>query len=275
VEWRQNPNVEKDKMQRYLGQFTFLMTVVLELSSILVLTHYVIFPDSNIHLLLTWMPSWLRNHWITFILYGSLWVWLVMALYSIIAFILITVASYGSFIVPIVCKELVRDKVKGYKTKGLLRLLPKHLTMEYRKIEVIQLNVNEQLGVTLISLEALIGETVVFSNFALLTMWEELDGITAAVFVFVALGVTICWVGFLEGFGMFHKRGQELLESWRLARWSSKMDRIWVEKFAKTCRPLAMRSKEQFCVKRLSSLRFLQGVVVGKLSLVLAKAVKK
>jgi hypothetical protein len=275
VEWRQNPNVEKDKMQRYLGQFTFLMTVVLELSSILVLTHYVIFPDSNIHLLLTWMPSWLRNHWITFILYGSLWVWLVMALYSIIAFILITVASYGSFIVPIVCKELVRDKVKGYKTKGLLRLLPKHLTMEYRKIEVIQLNVNEQLGVTLISLEALIGETVVFSNFALLTMWEELDGITAAVFVFVALGVTICWVGFLEGFGMFHKRGQELLESWRLATWSSKMDRIWVEKFAKSCRPLAMRSKEHFCVKRLSSLRFLQGVVVGTLSLVLAKSVKK
>jgi hypothetical protein len=275
VEWRQNPNVEKDKMQRYLGQFTFLMTVVLELSSILVLTHYVIFPDSNIHLLLTWMPSWLRNHWITFILYGSLWVWLVMALYSIIAFILITVASYGSFIVPIVCKELVRDKVKGYKTKGLLRLLPKHLTMEYRKIEVIQLNVNEQLGVTLISLEALIGETVVFSNFALLTMWEELDGITAAVFVFVALGVTICWVGFLEGFGMFHKRGQELLESWRLATWSSKMDRIWVGKFAKSCRPLAMRSKEHFCVKRLSSLRFLQGVVVGTLSLVLAKSVKK
>jgi hypothetical protein len=275
VEWRLNPDVEKDRMQRYLGQFTLLMTVVLELSSIFVLLHYVIFPDSNIHLLLIWMPSWLRTHWITFVLYGILWVWFVMALYSILAFILISIASYGALIVPILCKELVRDKMNGYKTKALLRLLPKHLTMEYRRIEVIQLNVNEQLGFALISLEALIGETVVFSNFVMLTMWQELDGITAGIFVFAAVGVTICWAGFLEGFGMFHKRGQELLESWKLAKWSSKMDRIWVKKFVMSCRPLAMRSKEHFCVKRLSSLKFLQAVVVGTLSLVLAKSVKK
>jgi hypothetical protein len=84
--------------------------------------------------------------------------------------VLILITSYRALIVPIVCKELVRDKVKGYKTKGLLRLLPKHLTMEYRKIEVIQLNVNEQLGVTLSLLEALVGETVVFSKLVMLTM---------------------------------------------------------------------------------------------------------
>jgi hypothetical protein len=104
-------------------------------------------------------------------------------------------------------------------------------------------------------------------------MWQELDGLTAAVFMFVALALTISWVGFLEAFGMFHNRGKELLESWRLAKWSSKMDRIWVQKFVKSCRPLAMRSKEHFCVKRLSSLNFLQGIVVGTLSLVLAKSV--
>jgi hypothetical protein len=273
VEWRLNPDVEKDKMQRNLTKITLFVTVVLEVSSIFVLIHYVIYPDSSMHLLLMWMPSWLRTHWVTFVLYGVLWVWFVMALYSILAFILIVIASYGALIVPIVCRELVRGKISGYKTKGLLRLLPKHVTMEYRKIQVIQLNVNEQLGVTLISLEALIGETAVYSNFIMLTMWEELDGITAAVFVFIAVAVTIGWVVFLEGFGMFHKRGQELLESWRLASWSSKMDRIWVEKFVKSCRPLAMRSKEHFCVRRISSLKFLQAVVVGTLSLVLAKSV--
>jgi hypothetical protein len=210
------------------------------------------------------------DHWITLVLYGVLWVWLVMALYSIMAFTLITIASYGTLIVPIVCKELVRDKVNGYKTKGLLRLLPKQLTMEYRKIEVIQLNVNEQLGFTLISIQALVGETVVFSNFVMFTMSQELDGLTAAFFMFITLVLTIGWVGFLEAFGMFHNRGQELLESWRLTKWSSKMERIWVQKFVKSCRPIAMRSKEHFCVKRLSSLTFLQGIVVGTLSLVLA-----
>jgi hypothetical protein len=73
--------------------------------------------------------------------------------------------------------------------------------------------------------------------------------------------------------GMFHKRGQELLECWRLARWSSKRDRIWVDRFVKSCRPLGMRSKEHFCVKRLSGLTFVHVIVVGTLSLVLAKSV--
>jgi hypothetical protein len=270
VEWRLSPDVEKDRMQWYVTNFTLFITVVLEVSSVFVLIHYVVFPDSNIHLLFMWMPSWLRTHWITLVLYGVLWVWLVMALYSVLAFTLITIASYGALIVPIVSKELVREKAIGCKTKAFLRLLPKHLTMEYRKIEVIQLNVNEQLGFTLISIEALVGETVVFSNFVMLTMWQELDGLTAAVFMFVALTLTIGWVVFLEAFGMFHDRGKE---SWRLAKWSSKMDRIWVQKFVKSCKPLAMRSKEHFCVKRLSSLNFLQGIVVGTLSLVLAKSV--
>jgi hypothetical protein len=273
VEWRLNPDVEKDKMHWWLTKFVLIATVFLELSSIFILIHYIFFPDSNIHLLLIWMPTLLRTHWITLVLYGVLWIWLVMALYSIMAFILMVIVTYGALVVPIVCKELVRGKVNGYKTKWMLRLIPRHLTMEYRKIEIIHLNTNEIIGVAIIPFQALVGETVVFSNFVMLTMWEELDGITAAVFIFVTFGLTMAYAGFLEGFGIFHKRGKELLETWRLARWSSKRDRIWIKKFVKSCRPLAMRSKEQFCVKRLSSLHFVQGIVVGTLSLILAKSV--
>jgi hypothetical protein len=131
VEWRLSPDVEKDRMQWYVTKFTLFMTVVLEVSSVFVLIHYVVFPDSNIHLLLMWMPSWLRTHWITLVLYGVLWVWLVMALYSMLAFTLITIASYGALIVPIVSNELVREKAIRYKTKALLRLLPRNLTMKY------------------------------------------------------------------------------------------------------------------------------------------------
>jgi hypothetical protein len=272
VDWRLKQDVEKDKTQVYLGKFTLLMTVILEVSSLFVLIHYILFPDSNIHLLLIWMPGWLRIHWITFVLYGVLWIWLDLGLYSIMAFILIVISSYGTLIVPIMCRELFRGKVNGYKTKWMLRLLPRHLTMEYRKIEIIQLNLNEILGVTIIPLQALIAETVVFSNFVMLTMWEWLDGVTAAVFIFVAVGVTVAWVGFLEELGMFHKQGKEPLESWTLARWSSKGERLWVGKFVKSCRPMGMRSKDQFCVKRLSSLQFMQGIVVGTMSLILAKS---
>jgi hypothetical protein len=183
VNWRLKQDVEKDKTQVYLGKFTLLMTVLLEVSSVFVLIHYILFPDSNIHLLLIWMPGWLRIHWITFVLYGVVWIWLVLAIYSIMAFILIVISSYGTLIVPIVCRELFRGKVDGYKTKWMLRLLPRHLTMEYRKIEIIQLNMNEILGITLIPLQALVAETVVFSNYVILTMWVEFDGLTAAVFV--------------------------------------------------------------------------------------------
>jgi hypothetical protein len=101
-------------------------------------------------------------------------------------------------------------------------------------------------------------------------MWKELDGVTVFVFTFIALTSTVAWGAFLEGFGMYHKRGQELLESWKFASWSSKRDRLWVEKFVKSCKPLGMRSK-LFCVERLSSLNFVQRIVEGTLSLVLVK----
>jgi hypothetical protein len=195
VEWRINRDIEKDRMHSNVGKLTILMTAFLELSSIIVIIHYFIFPESNIHLLLAWMPSGLRTHWITLILYGALW-WIVLTIFSVINFLLVVTATYGVLIVPIVCRELVRGRVNGYKTKGLLRLLPKHLTLEYRKIEVIQLNLNELIGYTLILLAALVGETVVFSNFVLLTMWEELDGVTAIVLAFIALAPTVTWGAF-------------------------------------------------------------------------------
>jgi hypothetical protein len=66
-----------------------------------------------------------------------------LALQSIVDFILILIVTYAALIVPIVCRELVRGKLSGYKTKWILRLLPSHLTIEYGKFEVIQLNLME------------------------------------------------------------------------------------------------------------------------------------
>jgi hypothetical protein len=250
------------------------MVVLLELSFIFFLIHYVIFPGSNIHLLISWMPLGLKTSWVIMALYGILWVWFVLALLSILAFILICAAGYGSVFVPIVCSELVKGKKGGYRTKGVLRLLPKHLTMEYRKIEILQQTLNERLGYTLISFGGLIGETVVLSNFVLLTRWDELDSITAAVFIFLASAVTIGWVPFLELFGIYNERGKELLESWKLSRWSSKRIGLWIGKFVKSCRSLGMRSKEFFCIDRMSCLKFVQAIVVGTLSVILTKHAK-
>jgi hypothetical protein len=67
----------------------------------------------------------------------------VLALQSIVDFILIFIVTQAALIVSIVCRELVRGKVSGCKTKWMLRLLPNHFTKEYRKVEGIQLNLME------------------------------------------------------------------------------------------------------------------------------------
>jgi hypothetical protein len=76
-------------------------------------------------------------------------------------------------------------------------------------IEVLQLNLNAIIGYSIISLQALIRETVVFSNFVLLTIWKKLDGVTASSFIFVAVAVALVWGGFLEVPVMVHKRWDE------------------------------------------------------------------
>jgi hypothetical protein len=265
-QWKPQHDVEKDKMHWYLSWFSVASVACAIQTAIFATIHYIFFPDSNLYLLVRLMPEMIRNHWMTYIVHGCLWLWQLLALFAHLTFCFIVAVSYGVVIIPLVYTELVKGK-KCYSTKCILRST-KYLIFEYRKLEILHSNVNESMGLSIIPLHALTENSILFCNYALFTMWVLFDGVTRALLIIFVVGLLVIWGSFLEGAGIFHMQAKALLESWRTGNWSKK-DRLMMDKFRMSCRPLGIRSGNCFCVKRLSSLIFVQQIVVGTLRLFL------
>jgi hypothetical protein len=230
--------------------------------------HYIVYPDSNVYLLLSWMPIWLRSHWATIVLYGSLWLWTQLAFWAALVLFFIIITTYALFYLPLVHTELVKGR-RGYTTSSSLRL-GKNITLEYRKIEVLHLNGNEAFGWLVIPEQALIADSIIFCNYALITIGKALDSATAAVLVIFAAVLMLVMFSALEGSGIFHNQAIELLESWKYGNWSTNRERLLMGKFRKSCKPLGLRSGGVYCVKRLTGLKFVHGIIVGTLRILLA-----
>jgi hypothetical protein len=113
-------------------------------------------------------------------------------------------------------------------------------------------------------------DAIMFINYALITVGYELGGITITVIVIFAVVLMTIWVTILEATGTFHKQAETLLESFKRGYWSGGKDRLYMDKFRKSCRPLGFRSGGGFCVTRLTGLKFIQGIVVGTLRIFLS-----
>jgi hypothetical protein len=252
-----------DKVHGYLSGIAAALVPLSILSITFITLHFILYSESNIYFYLNWMPAWLRNHWFIIALYGCLWMWMQMAFWTAIIFVLVLTLSYFVVIYPLVCHELVRGS-RSYKTNSRLRLT-NNLRLEFRKLEVLHLNVLDVMGWVLLPEQALVADAIMFCNYALITVGHELDGVTTTVLVIFAVGLMTAWVTSLESMGIFHKQSETLIESFKYRHghgWNRK-NRLYMDKFRMSCRPLAFRSVGGFRIKRLTGLKFMQGIVVG------------
>jgi hypothetical protein len=127
------------------------------------------------------------------------------------------------------------------------------------------------VGWVILPEQALIADSIMFCNYTLITGGKELGGVTTTVLIIFAVALMTVWVTILEACGMFHKQAETLVESFKYGhRWSRK-DRLYMDKFRKSCRPLGFRSVGGFCIKRLTGVKFIKGIVVGTLRVALLR----
>jgi hypothetical protein len=264
-----DPNT--DKVYCYLSRIAAALVPFSILSSSVLTTHFILYPESNIYLLLVWMPPWLRNHWLTIALYGCLWLWTQMAFWTALTFGVMGILSYFVVTYQLVCNELARGW-KTYSTNSRLRRA-NNLSLEYRKLEVLHLNAVDLLGWVILPEQALIADAIMFCNYALITIGDQLDAVTVHVLVIFGVALMTAWVTILEAAGIFHKQSEKLIESFKYGHghgWNRK-DRLYMDKFRMSCRPLGFRSVGGFCIKRLTGVKFIQGIVVGTLRVALLR----
>jgi hypothetical protein len=259
-----------DKVHCYLSIIAAGLIPVSILAVSLLTLHFILYSESNIYLHLDWMPAWLKNHWFTMALYGCLWMWIQMAFWTEILFCFVLILSYFVLTYPLVSHELVKGRA-GYNTSSRLRL-PNNLILEYRKIEVVHLNAMDVVGWVILPEQALMADASLFSNYTLITGGQELGVVTTTVLVIFAGAIMTIWVTILEAAGIFHKQSETLIESFKRGHWSDKKkDRLYMDKFRKSCRPLGFRSVGGFCIKRLTGVKFIKGIVVGTLRVAITR----
>jgi hypothetical protein len=265
--WRPKfyPNMEK--RHRYLSRIAATFVPISILIPTITTIHFILYPGSNIYVLLKWMPVWLRNYPLTITLYGCLWLWMQMAFWTAIIFYVVLVWSYFTVTFPLVCNELVRGR-RSYNTNTRLRSA-NNVVLEYRKLEVLHLNVMDIVGWAILPEQALIADAIMFCNYALIRIGHQLDAVTITVLIIYGMVLTIVWVTILEFAGSFHKRANTLITSFKYGHGPNKKNRLLMDKFRKSCRPLGFRSGGGFCIKRLTGLQFMQGIVVGTMRVAL------
>jgi hypothetical protein len=256
-----------DKVHCYLSIIVAALVTLSILSITFVTLHFLLYPEANIYLSFNWMPAWLRNHWFTIALYGFLWMWTQMAYWTEILFYMVLILSYFAVTYPLISHELVRGR-RSYNTVSRLRLT-NNLRLEYRKLEVLHLNAVDVIGWVILPEQALIADAILFCNYSLITGGQQLGGVTTTVLVIFAVILMTIWVTILEAAGIYHKQAETLLESFNRGNWLHRKDRLYMDKFRKSCRPLGFRSGGGFCIKRLTGVKFVKGIVVGTLRIAL------
>lgn len=117
--------------------------------------------------------------------------------------------------------------------------------------------------------QAIFTENCLFSNFVLITQWNHLDVGTASVLaLFSIFGFIILSIDLVAG-SYIYMQSQRMLSSWKFFDWP-KVKKKYLGKFKKGCRPLAVRAGGYFCIRRLSVLKFWQGIVRGTFRALLA-----
>jgi hypothetical protein len=183
-------------------------------------------------------------------------------------FTLLISLSYFVLTYQLVSNELVMDR-KSYTTNSRLRLA-NNLSLEYRQLEVLHLNIIDNAGWVILPEQVLIADAIMFSNYTLITGGQELGGVATSVLVIFAVGLMTVWVTCLESMGIFHKQAETLIESFKHGHGWNRKDKLYMDKFRKSCRSLGYRSGGGFCIKRITSLKFIQGIVVGTLRVFLS-----
>lgn len=172
---------------------------------------------------------------------------------------------YGLLVVPFVLFEFrVGRKPGKYFAVANLRK-PPTLQIAWRTVQVLQLNINNLLGVFLVPTHSFFGDFCVLSVYIIFKHHQMMAVSTKVMLVtWVALS-SLFWCLVLLMGGCIHFYGLKVLSSWKYHKWGelTAREKKILSKFGKSCAPLSIAYGKTFVIRRLTVLKFIRGLVKG------------
>ncbi|CAL8072498.1 unnamed protein product [Orchesella dallaii] len=253
-----NYDYKKDKIRTMLADDSFIIsTVFCVWLGFMIALHCWLRPTAPAYLLFM-IPKHAHN--IPIYIIASSW----FSIYAInVTVVLATIPLHGLlyfiYILPIIQTEIRLGHKKRYKTIDLLRA-QRHLVLNYKMVEIFVKFMNVEIGITFVGLQLLFTQITLFCNVTLIFQWAELKMNTKVVLTFIAGFATFGWACFLYVAGTQYGYSDKAKESWRLDFWSTKEERLYMERVKWSLRPFSFGDGKRFVIKPVTVLLFMNSV---------------
>ncbi len=233
------------------------------ISSIFVyLAHYIIFPQDPAYpckiLIKTFSTSPTFDMSI-YLSYGALNLYLVTKMHFLFLFFIDFLFLAFVAIVPFVTKELRLGRA-NYKTTTYLRR-PYSITKYYRSLQLLFIPFTQALALLNVWAHLLMLTFSVFLQVSLIVHWDRIGGWMKAIFITLLCSTNLIWLCSLDVLGRLVVASDKTIKSWTKISANFKVnriDRIFLKKFQKSCKPIMISYRGFYVVRRATILGFLK-----------------
>lgn len=181
---------------------------------------------------------------------------------SLTSAFLVLVLSTTLLIYPILSQELRHGRI-DYATLPALRETPTHIILVYRATEIYVKNLLIRIGSLILPVQAYLSQFVLILNYILIKHGRDMNAISIMVALAWSMACLIVWISMLSLASTFHKEATTMKRSWKGFQFATKLERKYMSKFAKSCKPLFIGKEGVFRISKKTVLKFLQGIVRG------------
>ncbi|CAL8143491.1 unnamed protein product [Orchesella dallaii] len=170
--------------------------------------------------------------------------------------ILMFAELYFLYVFPVLRNEMKLGKAESrYKTNGILRE-PHHLVVNWRAQEILLKIFNVEIGLIIVPIQGIVTAIVLFCSLSLVFQWHLFRFNTKILLTGAAIWITTGWSIILFMAGQQYQVSIHTLESWKSGRWNGKLNRDYMLKFKRSCRPLGLGDGKRYEITPLKVLEF-------------------
>ncbi len=211
----------------------------------------------------------LPNTWYFFPSNYMVPVQITIVLYANINLVLECMLIYGTVVLPFIANELYLSHTKRYKSTPNLRE-PSTLRVVYRTAQIVQSKINDLLGKFLIPIQIICSILFVFGGFILIRHRETMHVTMQVLLASWCVVGPLAWALFLVMGGYLHSNGIKLLNSWKYHCWATADERLEINRFRVSCKPIRIGFGSTYVIQRKSVMVFQRGLLRGIMRALLA-----
>lgn len=151
----------------------------------------------------------------------------------------------------------------SYRTSGMLREHVQNIFRVFRSLQVLHQHTLKLVGPHMVTNHMTFSMFSVYSTFVLVKYWIKLNVYICTLLLLADVFVILLWSLLIEAGRKLFKRGNKVINSWKLCQYKNYSELRKTNVFIRSCRPLLLKHNTMLFYQSSSLLVFYRGIVIG------------